>query len=458
MTEPSRAQFGPDFHWGVSTAAHQIEGAVSDDGKGLSIWDLFAKRKGKIYQGQNAERACEFYHRYADDLKLLELLGIRNFRFSLSWPRIFPEGIGVVNQAGIEFYNRLIDDCLELGIQPWVTLYHWDLPEALQQKGGWTNREILNWFEEYTARCTRTFGDRVKNWMILNEPMVFTGAGHFLGVHAPGLKGLKNFLPAIHHATLCQSLGGQIVRGEVPNANVGTTFSCSYIEPATQREKDKQAAHRLDALLNRLFLEPILGMGYPVNDLPVLKRMERYFNQSDEKRLTFDFDFIGIQNYTREIVKYNFWVPFIRADLIRASDREVPVSAMGWEIYPRSVYRMLKKYASYPVKSLIITENGLALDDQPRGQRINDHLRIEYIRETLKQVLQAKSEGVAVDGYFYWTFIDNFEWAEGYFPRFGLVYNDYCNQRRIIKDSGFWWQKFMHEAPSGNGNTNLIIE
>ena len=453
MEELLRQDFGHDFLWGVSTAAYQIEGAPFEHGKGPSIWDHFSHGKGNIFENQNGDKACEFYYRYANDLQLLSSLGIRNFRFSISWSRILPNGITNINPAGIDYYHRVIDNCLELGIEPWITLYHWDLPQALQIQGGWTNREILNWFEEYTTLCIRLFGDRVRYWMILNEPMVFTGAGHFLGVHAPGLKGLKNFLPSIHHATLCQSLGGRIIKSEYSKAVVGSTFSCSHIEPASENHRDLKAAHRLDALLNRLFLEPSLGLGYPVGDLPVLKRLENYLHQGDEQKMVCDFDFVGIQNYTREIVKYNFWVPFIKADLIKASDRKVPVSAMGWEIYPESIYHMLKKYGQYPIKSLIITENGLALNDKLAAKRIEDQARIRYIRQALKQLLKARQEGVPVHGYFYWTFIDNFEWAEGFFPRFGLVYNQPSDQQRIVKNSGLWWRHFLL-----NDNRNLMIE
>ena len=451
MNELKALDFGQNFHWGVSTAAYQIEGASNQDGKGLSIWDHFTHRKGKIYRDQNGDRACEFYYRYANDLQLLHQLGIRNFRFSLSWPRILPLGVAQTNAAGIDFYNRVIDTCLKLAIEPWVTLYHWDLPQALQERGGWTNRDILNWFEEYLTICIRNFGDRVRYWMVLNEPMVYTGAGHFLGVHAPGLKGLKNFLPAIHYATLCQGIGGQLIRSELSSAIIGSTFSCSYLQPASNKERDVKATHRLDALLNRLFLEPALGLGYPVEDLAVLKRLESYMQQSDEQKMAFDFDFIGIQNYTREIVKYNFWVPFIKADLMKATDRNVPISAMGWEIYPESIYHMLKKYHRYNIKSLVITENGLALSDEPTSGTVNDQIRIEYIEQILRQVLRAQQEGVPVHGYFYWTLMDNFEWAEGYYPRFGLVYNNQLKLRRVVKQSGRWWQMFLHETVTHNG-------
>jgi len=443
MEEPKREDFGKKFHWGVSTAAYQIEGFKDSDGKGPSIWDNFTHRKGKIYQDQNADIACEFYYRYSQDLRLLNRLGFNNFRFSLSWSRIFPQGTKTVNSKGLDFYNRVIDNCLQQGIQPWITLYHWDLPLALQDQGGWTNREILNWFEGFVSCCARNFGDRVTNWMVLNEPMVFVGAGHFLGVHAPGLKGMRNFLPSIHHAALCQSLGGRILRSELSSGRIGTTFSCSYVEPATNREKDINATSRMNALLNRLFLEPALGMGYPVDELPVLRRLENYAKADDCHNLKFDFDFIGIQNYTREVVKHSLWVPYLRANLIQAAKRKVPSSAMGWEIYPDSIYHILKQFAQYSIPSIIVTENGLALNDSNSNGAVNDPIRIRYIKDVLQNLRKAQLEGVPLDGYFYWTFLDNFEWAEGYYPRFGLVYNHHLKQRRVIKDSGYWWQEFL---------------
>src|SRR3954451_7741059 len=230
-----RKDFGEDFKWGVSTAAFQIEGAYNTDGKGPSIWDVFSSRRGKIYQNHHAKVSCDFYNRYLQDLILMRSLAIPNYRFSLSWSRLFPDGIGRYNCKGVEYYNHVIDCCLELGIQPWITLYHWDLPYALQKKGGWTNREIINWFSEYVSFCIERFGDRVKHWMVLNEPMVFTGAGYFLGIHAPGKKGLSNFLAAIHHAAMCQSEGARVARSIRNDLKIGTTFSCSHIESLSNK-------------------------------------------------------------------------------------------------------------------------------------------------------------------------------------------------------------------------------
>ena len=439
--------FDTGFHWGVSTAAYQIEGAYKTDGKGSSIWDVFTNTKGNIALNQNGNTACDFYHRYAQDLVLMRSLNIPNYRFSLSWSRLFPEGTGKVNMNGVDFYNRIIDFCLELDIEPWITLYHWDLPYELEKRGGWTNRNVVKWFSRYVECCVKYFGDRVKNWMVMNEPMVFTGAGYFLGIHAPGKKGLSNFLPAVHHAALCQAEGARVIKANDSTCRVGTTFSCSLVEPNSSSDADRAAAKRVDALLNRTFIEPLLGLGYPTQQLPLMKSIEKYMKPGDEELLAFDMDFIGIQNYTREIVKHSYFMPYINAQIVKASRRKVETTAMNWEIYPECIYKMLKDYAGYKnMPEMIVTENGAAFPDHLVDGAINDTRRIGYLQQHLQQVLKAKREGVPVNGYFIWTFMDNFEWAEGYHPRFGLVYIDFITQKRIIKSSGKWFSKFLEGA------------
>lgn len=436
--------FGPGFNWGVSASAYQAEGASDIDGKGKSVWDVFSNTRGKIYQNQNGNVACDFYHRYPEDLALLSKLNIPNFRFSLSWSRILPSGIKTVNKAGVDFYNRVIDRCLEYGIMPWVTLYHWDLPYELEKKGGWTNRDIVGWFSEYTSLCIKLYGDRVKNWIILNEPTAFTGAGYFMGVHAPGRTGMNNFLAAAHHAALCQAEGGRLVRSLLPGANVGTTFSCSLIQPHSHTLHDHQAAVRVDALMNRLFAEPLAGMGYPVADLSFLRRLEPFIKAGDESKLAFNMDFIGIQNYTREIVARSHFRPIIRAKIIKADKRNVEITDMKWEVYPESIYHMLTRFSKYPgFKELIVTESGAAFPDVVSGGKINDEKRRGYHERYIGQVLRARNEGVNVNGYFAWSFTDNFEWAEGFRPRFGLVYIDFETQERIVKESGYWYSRFL---------------
>lgn len=443
----TRGAFGRDFIWGVSTAAYQIEGAHCSDGKGKSIWDVFSNTRGKIFNNHNANTSCDFYHQYTRDIALMYELNIPNFRMSLSWSRLMPNGAGTVNKPGIDFYNRVIDFCLELGIEPWITLYHWDLPYALEKKGGWTSREILHWFSSFVSFCTDAFGDRVKSWMVLNEPMVFTGAGYFLGVHAPGKKGLNNFLSAAHHAALCQAEGGRIIRSARKDCRIGTTFSCSHIEPLYQSRRDLAASVKIDALLNRMFIEPLLGLGYPVNDLKLLARLEPFIKDGDEQKLAFDMDFIGVQNYTREVVTYDPFMPLLKAKIVKADRRKVERTLMNWEIYPESLFFILKKFSGYKsIREIIVTENGAAFPDQVTGDKVNDEKRVTYLQDHIAQVLRAKNEGVRVTGYFIWSLMDNFEWAEGYYPRFGLVHVDFCTYRRTIKSSGYWYQKFLEGA------------
>lgn len=442
----SRESFGDDFKWGVSTAAFQIEGAAFKYGKGLSIWDDFTNKKNKIFNGQRADIACDYYHKYAEDIFHIRNLSIPNFRFSVSWPRIMPNGTGKINQEGIDFYKRVIDFCLELNIEPWITLYHWDLPLELQKKGGWANREVVNWFADFTEVCVKNFGYAVKNWIVLNEPMVFTGAGYFLGVHAPGIKSLDNFLKAVHHAALCQSTGAKVIKSISTTFKVGTAISYSHIEPYRMfHDKDDAAAKKVDALLNRLFLEPLLGLGYPVNDLPFLDRIEKYFKAEDEKNLIYDMDFIGLQNYTREMVKHSPLIPLMKAKIIKASKRNVDShTLMDWEVFPRAIYLSLKRLGNYKnIKEIIVTENGCAFEDKLIDGKIEDENRKRFLQDHISNVFLAKKEGVNVGGYFVWTLTDNFEWAEGYNPKFGIIHIDFITQKRTIKSSGLWYSKFL---------------
>ncbi len=439
-----KSLFGQNFKWGVSTSAYQIEGAHDTGGKGNSIWDKFSEEKGRINNGHHGKITCDFYNRFEDDLKLIKELNIPNFRFSISWSRILPKGIGDVNQEGIDYYNKIIDSCIEKGIEPWITLYHWDLPHELEAKGGWTNRKIIYWFTEYVEICAHAFGDRVKHWMVLNEPMVFTGAGYFLGVHAPGKKGLSNFLPALHHAVLAQAQGIRVLKSIVANAEVGTTISCSHIEPYDSNLRNSLAAKRIDILVNRMFLEPLLGRGYPIIHKKLTAKLNKYILPGDEILMKADFDFIGIQNYTREIVKHSWYTPFLKAKIISADKRSVPITAMNWEIYPESIYNVLKQFGSYAeIKKIIITENGAAFNDTVVDEKVEDFHRKEFLENYLQQVLRARKEGVCVEGYFVWSLLDNFEWSEGFYPRFGIVHVDFETQKRTIKASGAWFKEFL---------------
>jgi len=439
--EITKSDFGKDFNWGVATSAYQIEGAWNADGKGESVWDRFTSRQRNVKDKTNGNETIDFYNRSESDLKLLKSLNFENFRFSFSWSRILPDGTGKINEKGIDFYNKIIDTCLELGIEPWAMLYHWDLPQKLDDRGGWTNRDIVDWFSEYTEICTRRFGDRIRHWMVLNEPAGFTTLGYLSGMHAPNQSSINKFLASVHHACLCQAEGGRIIRNNVKESHIGTTFSCSFTEPHKSFESHQRAARRLDVMLNRLFIEPSLGLGYPSEDLPFLRKIDKYIQPGDDEKVKFDFDFIGIQNYFRVISKPSL-IPFIWANKVKP-DRQAELTDMGWEVNPEGIYNIIMQFAKYPVKEIIITENGAAFPDQLVNGEVHDVRRINFYKQYLQQILRAKKDGANIKGYFAWTFIDNFEWAEGFRPRFGMVYNDFNTQERTVKDSGWWFRDFL---------------
>jgi beta-glucosidase len=441
----NRLDFGDDFVWGVATAAYQIEGASDVDGKGTSIWDEFTKKKGKIRDNHHGEVACNFYYSYKEDIQLMKSMHIKNYRFSISWPRILPNGIGDVNEAGIEFYNRVINECIDQGITPWITLYHWDLPQVLENAGGWANRAILGWFEEFANVCIKSFGDRVKHWMVLNEPVAFTGAGYFFGKHAPGKWGLKYFLPAVHHATLSMGRIGRLIKEKLPDALVGSTFSHSPMEPISLKRRHINALRRADAIMNRLFIEPILGLGYPTEAVKALEGLKKYMLPGDKEALAFDFDFIGVQTYTREFIQFSLLMPYVWANIVEPKRRGVKkTTAMDWEIHPPSMHSTLKRFHNYAnMPPIYITENGAAFEDEVIDNRVNDEERIRYLEAHIEQVLRAKRDGIDIRGYFVWTLMDNFEWAEGYNPRFGLVHVNFETQERTVKESGKWYREWL---------------
>lgn len=434
--------------WGVAISALQNEGANTADGRGLSIWEVFARRQGKIKGGDKPYPGCDFYYRYKDDLLLVKALGFKVFRFSISWSRILPEGMGRVNKEGIAFYHKVIDECLKLGLTPYITLYHWDLPHELEKDGGWASHQMLRWFSRFVTLCAEEFGDKVKDWIVLNEPMGFTSLGYMLGKHAPGKISLDLFMSAVHNAAMAQAEGGRILRNLVPKAHIGTCFSCSEVIPYTQKETDIAAAKRADILLNRLFLEPALGRGYPQEDgFPFLDKLQLH-NKAWKftERMTFNFDFIGVQNYFSLTVRHNPLIPYLQASEVKASTRKVPHTAMGWEINGDSFYRMLKRFWLYgSVKEIIVTEGGAYFKDELVNGVVNDAHRIQYFQDYLQAMHRAKQEGVNVKGYFAWTLTDNFEWSEGYKARFGLVHVDFKTQLRTIKNSGYWWRDFLRQ-------------
>jgi beta-glucosidase len=403
-------EFGGDFQWGVAMAAAQNEGAYNSYGKGLSIWDTFSRRQGKIKGGGKPSVACDFYHRYKDDLLLVKALGFGVFRFSISWARVLPEGTGRVNK-----------------------------------EGGWTSHLMLRWFARFVTLCAEEYGDKVKNWIVLNEPAGFTSLGYMLGKHAPGRIGLSNFFPAIHNAALAQADGGRILRQLVQHAHIGTTYSCSEILPYTNSQEDIQAARRLDVLINRLFIEPALGRGYPREDFKFLEKLELYTKSwKYTERMYFNFDFIGIQNYFPIVVRHNALIPIVQASEVKAVTRKVPHTAMGWEINPDSFYRLIKRFWLYGgVKEIFISESGAAFKDELVNGVVDDQQRIAYFQQYLLAMLKAKKEGVNIKGYFVWTLMDNFEWAEGYKARFGLIHVDFETQLRTIKNSGYWFRDWL---------------
>jgi beta-glucosidase len=434
--------FPKKFVWGVATSAYQTEGAFNKHGKKNSIWDTFTNDK-KFTKG-NGNIATDFYSKYEEDILKIKALNLGAFRFSLSWSRIFPDGIGEPNKKGVKFYHKVIDFCLKNEIEPWVTLYHWDLPQVLEDEGGWTNREVLNWFTYFAEFCTKEYGTKVKKWMVLNEPMSFVGLGYFMGIHAPGRRGLGNFLPAAHHATLCQAIGGRIIRKNVDEAFVGTTFSCSVVKPKNFFRRHVGAAKRLDALLNRFFIEPALGLGYPTDEITGLKKIEKYFELGDQDLMKFDFDFIGIQYYFRIVAQYSLFPPLLFANQIAAEKRNAKINNMGMEIYPKGLMKMLEKYSAYEnVKQIYITESGQCFDEEILNGEIDDQNRIKYFQKTFKICKKAIKKGIKLKGYFIWTLVDNFEWADGIKPRFGIIYNDFISQKRTLKKSAYWLQSFL---------------
>ena len=426
-------------------AAAQNEGAALVDGRGLSIWDVFARKRGAINDKSTPTVTCDFYHRYRDDLLLAKSLGFTVFRFSISWSRVLPEGTGRVNQAGVDFYQRLIDACLELGLTPCVTLYHWDLPYELERKGGWTSPLMNKWFNRYAQLCAQWFGDRVKHWIVLNEPMGFTTLGYLMGKHAPGRTGLTSFFDAVHHAALAQADGSHILRSTVGEACIGSSVSMSWVYPATERDIDQQAATRVDLMMNRLFLEPMLGKGYP--EPGGFKLMEQFHAHAHSwrytKRLTADLDFVGVQYYFPVVIKHHALIPHIQANLVKPRKTD-PQTALGWRIDAPSFYRMLKRVWKYgAVQSIWVSENGACFSDKLEQGHVRDADRIAYFDAHVQAMAQAKKEGVRISAYLAWTLTDNFEWQEGFGARFGLVHTDFRTQLRTVKDSGYWWRQFL---------------
>jgi beta-glucosidase len=434
--------FPPNFLWGVATSSYQIEGAWNEDGKGESIWDRFAHTPGKIKTGETGDTACDHYHRWPQDVALMQEMGVNAYRFSISWPRVLPSGRGKVNQAGLDFYSRLVDGLLEAGITPAATLYHWDLPQALQDRGGWPSRMCTEAFVEYADVVSRRLGDRVKLWATFNEPFVSAITGYQQGEHAPGHTNLDEALRAAHHHLLAHGWALPVIRRNSPRAQAGIVLNLIPLVPASPSLADRTAARQGDGSINRWFLDPLAGRGYPEDIVQLLGRALEFVQAGDMEAIAAPIDFLGVNYYMRIIIR-SHEVPE-KENAPRTVVRG-PETEMGWEIYPQGLYEMLGRlHFNYDFPALYVTENGAAYNDQLGlfGQ-VDDPLRIEYYRLHLEQCARAIAAGMPLRGYFAWSFLDNFEWAHGFSKRFGLVYVDFETQERIPKASAQWYARVI---------------
>ncbi|KPV44600.1 GH1 family beta-glucosidase [Alicyclobacillus ferrooxydans] len=429
-----------DFLLGAATAAYQIEGAVDEDNRGPSIWDVFSHTPERTRNGDTGDVACDHYHRYQEDIALMKQMGLSSYRFSLAWTRLFPTGSGTLNEAGLDFYRRLVDGLLEAGVQPAATLYHWDLPQALMQQGGWTNRETADRFADYAHTVFKSLADLVPMYITLNEPWCSSVLGHLFGEHAPGLKDLGATLAASHNLLRAHGLAVQAFRDEhLKSSKIGLTNILTNIEPASDKPDDLAAAAKADAVLNRWFLDPVFRGSYPA--LLESFGIDKLVQPGDLESISQPIDFLGVNYYQTNIIRANPADPLLGAALDQPRG---PRTAMDWGIAPeglRSLLNMLQR--DYPELPIYITESGAAFDDHVVDGIVQDPKRIEYIKGHLREVLRARQDGVDVRGYFVWSLLDNFEWAFGYDKRFGLIYVDYKTQDRIWKDSAKWYQEII---------------
>lgn len=444
----SEIAFPRNFFWGTATAAYQIEGAWNEDGKGESVWDRLSHTPGKIKNGDTGDVACDSYHRWREDIALMRAMHLNSYRFSISWPRIQPLGSGAANSKGIDYYSRLVDALLQAHIRPFVTLYHWDLPQALEDAGGWPNRDTAGRFVDYVDLVARALGDRVSDWMLFNEPSAFTDLGYLEGKHAPGRASVLDFLRATHTVNLAQGAGFRALKAARPTARVGTAFNMSACEPATNSEEDKLAAERAHAITNVWFLEPVLRGRYP-EALTFLPETAMGIKSGDMEAIRAPLDFVGINLYYRLIASAagamerlthaQQWLYPVKM----AGSEQGPKTELGWEVWPKALYDMVMRITrDYNRPVIEITESGCAYNDGPDASGVvRDTRRIDYHRQYLAAVAKAIAEGADVRGYHAWTLIDNFEWAEGFSQRFGLAYVDFKTQKRTLKESGRWFAK-----------------
>jgi beta-glucosidase len=436
----AKLTFPKDFKWGVAASAYQVEGAWNEDGKGESIWDRFCHTPGKIILGETGDTAIDHYHRYKEDISLMASLGIPAYRFSVAWTRILPEGRGKVNQKGLDFYSALVDELLKKGIEPYACLFHYDLPQALQEKGGWPERSTVEAFADYAAVVTEKLSDRVGTIITHNEPWVTAMAGYFSGDHAPGIKDPVVAMRALHHLLLSHGLAAEAIRAHARKpVKVGIVLNLNPIYPASENKKDRDAAGRMDALMNRAVLDPILKGTTPIQEIAYGKIVAASFIKPGDLEKIRTCDLLGVNYYTRAVVKNDPKFPVVAARLVHPEGNEY--SGM-WEIYPAGLFETLERvWKDYrPECELMVTENGVPVPDGiDFDGRVRDERRIRYIRKHLAQIHRAINNGIPVSGYFHWSFMDNFEWALGYSQHYGLVYVDTADQKRVIKDSGRWF-------------------
>jgi beta-glucosidase len=443
--EQQLRDLGPDFAWGVATAAYQIEGAVAEEGRSPSIWDTFSRVPGAIDNGDNGDQACDHYHRWQEDVSLMHKLNIKAYRFSVAWPRVLPQGRGPVNARGLDFYDRLVDALLAAGIRPFVTLYHWDLPQILQDKGGWPVRETAYAFAEFADVVGGRLGDRVADWFTVNEPLCSAWIGYLEGLMAPGERDIARAVPAAHHLLLGHGLAMAALRSAAPRpVRVGAVVNLSPCQPASDDPADVAAARRADGHTNRWWLDPLYGRGYPA-DMVEVYGVEPPVRDGDLALIAAQTEHLGLNYYFRQVVKDDATGPVPYAEMVRVPD--ATHTDMNWEVHPDGLEELLTRlHADYRVPRIHVTENGSAWPDVVGVDgTVRDTERAEYLEQHLAAAARAATRGVPLAGYFVWSLLDNFEWAYGYAKRFGLVHVDYATQVRTIKDSGYRYARIISD-------------
>jgi beta-glucosidase len=441
VSTTSASPFPSDFVWGAATASYQIEGAVDVDGRGESVWDRFSRTPGKVRNGDTGDVACDFYHRYREDVGLMRELGLDAFRFSIAWPRVLPEGRGRVNERGLDFYDRLVDELLAAGIVPYATLFHWDTPQALEDAGGWPARATVDAYVEYAEAVARRLGDRVERWITHNEPWVVAWPGHGWGRHAPGRESERAALATAHHLLLSHGLAVDVLRRESPRAQVGITLNLDHVYAATEDPADAAAARFTDGFNNRWFLDPIFRGSYPDDMLEAFGADAPAVEDGDLRAISAPIDLLGINNYTRSVVR----AAPDGGRPVHVRNPNAQYTDMDWEIAPHAFHDLLVRvHRDYGPRAIYVTENGAAFGDvRDHDGKIRDTERQEYVAAHLDAVARAIAQGVPMRGYFVWSLLDNFEWAWGYWKRFGLVYVDYPTLERIPKESFGWYRDFI---------------